>query len=169
MNNPKHLHLGNVYGDISQAQPHRTSKQQLHDELEEVISSSHDVLCSAKTVFPLTLFPDTITVDRAKVSVTQRNFFLTGEAITIRIEDILNVTATVGPFFGSIKVTTKYFNPDKPYVIDKLWRKDALRIKRILQGYVIARQRDVDVSQMSSRELAKQLDEIGSVADQDKL
>lgn len=145
------------------------AKQLAAEELSQAISSSHDILCSAKTVFPLTLFPDTITVDRAKVSVTKRNFFVTGETITIRIEDILNITATVGPFFGDLKITTKFFNPEKPYVINKLHRQDVLRIKRILQGYIIARQNNVDVSQFSTPELTRKLDELGQVGPQDRL
>lgn len=172
MVDPRHLQIGNasLYGNLTREQArHRPSKQELQEELAEAIGSSQEVLCTARTVFPLTLFVDTITVDRSKVSVTKRNFFLAGEAVTIRVEDILNVTATVGPMFGSVKITTKYFNPEKPYVIDKLWRKDALRIKRVLQGYTIARQNDVDTSRLSARELAAYLDELGKVPTQDRL
>lgn len=172
MTDPRNLHLGNtsMYQGLARGQADKPpTRQQTQEELAGAISSAHDILCSAKTVFPLTLFVDTITVDRSKVSVTKRNFYMAGETVTIRIEDILNVTATVGPFFGSVKITTKYFNPEKPYVIDKLQRKDALRIKRILQGYVIARQQEVDTSHLSARELAKYLDELGNVPDQDKL
>jgi hypothetical protein len=167
MNHPHNPHAGGALGGFSR--PQATDKQQLQDEIASAISSSQEVMCRATTVFPLTLFPDTITVDRAKVSVTRRNFFMAGEVVTIRIEDILNVTAAVGPFFGNIKITTKYFNPEKPYIVDKLKRKDALRIKRILQGYVIARQSNLDMSDMSSRELAQYLDQAGKVSKPDKL
>lgn len=167
MNHPTNEHAGGALGGFSR--PQTSDRQHLQDEIANAISSSEDVLCRAKTVFPLTLFPDTITVDRAKVSVTRRDFFMAGEVITIRIEDILNITATVGPLIGSIKITTKYFNPEKPYVINKLKRADALRIKRILQGYVIARQSDIDMSDISNKELAKHLDKMGKVSKADKL
>jgi hypothetical protein len=110
MNQPRSPQVGNAFGGFSH--PQTANKEQLHDEIAQAISSAQDVLCRAKTVFPLTLFPDTITVDRSKVSVTKRNFFMAGETMTIRIEDILNVAAGVGPLFGNITITTKFFNPE---------------------------------------------------------
>lgn len=146
-----------------------TKKQQTAQELVEAISGSYDVLLRVTTVFPLTLFPDTITIDRTKLTISHREFFKVGEALSINIEDILNVVAGVGPFFGTIKISTRFFDPDKPYVVYKLWRKDALRIKRILQGYIIAMQKGVDCSSLSTRELARLLDELGKVPPAEKV
>src|SRR5690606_8068229 len=112
-------------------------------ELTQTIQSSHEVLIKASTVFPFTLFPDTVTLDRAKLTISHREFFRTGEVMSIRIEDILNVTVDVGPFFGSLKIFTRFFSTDKPYEVHFLTRRDALQIKRILQGYVIALQKEI--------------------------
>lgn len=144
-------------------------KQKVAQELVEAIGGSYDVLLRVTTVFPLTLFPDTITIDRTKLTITHRDFFKVGEALSINIEDILNVTAGVGPFFGTIKISTRFFDPDKPYVVYKLWRKDALRIKRILQGYIIALQKGVDCTSLPTRELARLLDELGEVTPSEKV
>jgi len=139
-------------------------KEKTSEELVQAIGDAHDVLIRAQTVFPLTLFPDTITVDRSKITITHRDFLKMGEVLSIRIEDVLNLTASVGPFFGSIKLATRFFAPNKPYTVDKLWRADALRIKRIVQGYLIARQRNIDCSALSAQELANTLDELGKAA-----
>lgn len=144
-------------------------KNKAHEELVQAIGDAHDILVRAKTVFPLTLFPDTLTVDRTKLTITHRDFFKSAEVLSIQIEDILNVTATVGPIFGSIKISTRFFDPDKPYTVDHFWRADALKIKRIMQGYLIARQKDVDSSALSTRELARLLDELGKVAPEEKV
>ncbi len=66
-------------------------------ELSEAIHASHEVLMSANTVFPFTPFPDTVTIDREKITITHRNFFMVSDAVSTRIDDILNVTANVGP------------------------------------------------------------------------
>ncbi len=144
-------------------------KQKTQEELTNAIGDAHDVLMRATAVFPLTLFPDTVAIDRTKLTITHRDFFGAGEVLSINIEDILNVTATVGPFFGSIKISTRFFDPDKPYTVDHFWRKDALRIKRIAQGYVIAKQKEIDCSALSNRELAKLLDELGKVSAPEKI
>lgn len=167
MNQPYNTPVGHNFGNLTH--PSDRSKQKTTDALVRAISDSNDVLVRAQTIFPLTLFPDTLTVDRTKVTITQRAFFNAGEVLSIRIEDILSVTAQVGPLFGSIKILTKFFTPDKPYVVDKLKRGDALRIKRILQGYLIARQNKIDTSELSTAELARNLDELGKVDQADRL
>lgn len=138
-------------------------------ELVQAIGDAHDVLVRSKTVFPFTLFPDTLTIDRTKLTITHRDFFGVGEVLSINIEDILNVTATVGPFFGSIKIATRFFDPGKPYTVDKFWRKDALKIKRIAQGYIIAKQRNIDCSAISTKELTKLLDQLGNPGKAEKV
>ena len=139
-------------------------KQKTANELIDTIGGSQDVLIRVTTAFPFALFPDTITIDRTKLTITHRDFFRLGESLSINIEDILNVTAGVGPLFGTIKLSTRFFDALKPYVVRHLTRGDTLRIKRILQGYIIAKQKKVDSSALSTRELAKLLDELGKVA-----
>lgn len=133
-------------------------------ELEHAIEGSHEVLCTATTFFPFTLFPDTFTLDRAKLTVTHRTFFGIADVMSIRIEDILNVTAAIGPILGSVKIVSRVFNVEKPYVIEKFKRNDALRVKRITQGYIIALQREIDCSSLPTPELAAMLEKLGADA-----
>ncbi len=81
--------------------------QETKQELKQAIHGSHEVLATATTVFPFTLFPDTVTLDRAKLNITKRSFVSTAEVMSIRIEDILNVTASVGPVFGSLHIVSR--------------------------------------------------------------
>lgn len=130
--------------------------------LRKAYKDSSQILLSVKTVFPLTLFTDTVTVDRTKLTIIKRFFFQMGEVTSMRLEDVLNVTASTGPFFGAVKITSRIQGgTEKPLVVNKLWRDDALRLKRILQGYVIAVQKEIDCSALSTPELAKMLDGIG--------
>ncbi len=140
------------------------SSQQVKEakkELTEAIRGSHQILISASTVFPFTLFPDTVTIDRAKLTITHRTFFQVSEVMSIRIEDILNVTAQTGPLFGSLHIVSRIMSPDKPYHINFLWRDDALKLKRIMQGYIIAMQNNIDCTPLNSKELSKLLNQLG--------
>jgi len=156
--------VGNPMHQQAEAEKHKAA-----DQLIQVIGDSHDVLARAKTVFPLTLVPDTLTVDRSKLTIARRDFFKVAEVMSIRIEDILNIVANVGPFFGSLTISTRFFDPDKPYVINNLRRADALKIKRIVQGYLIARREGVDCAALTTRELTHMLDELGKVAPEEKV
>jgi hypothetical protein len=144
---------------VSELGRRNLSPEETKQELREAIAGSNEILASATTV--LTLFPDTLTVDRAKLNVTHRTFFQSAEVVSMRIEDVLNVTATVGPFLGTVKITSRVLNSEDPFTIGKFWRDDAMRLKHITQGYVIALQREIDCSSLGTQELAAMLERLG--------
>lgn len=135
------------------------SPQESKQELNEAIKGSGQVLTQATTA--LMLFPDTLTLDRAKLTITRRAFFSSSEVMSIRVEDILNAMVTIGPIFGSIKIVSRVMNAEKPYTINRFWRNDAVHLKRIIQGYVIALQRHIDCSALPTTELVTLLDKLG--------
>ena len=147
--------------------PEDPGKQKAAEELVETLGGSRDCLIKASTAFPI--FPDTISVDRAKITITRRNFMQAGEVVSIAIEDVLNVSARVGPFFGRLKITTRFFDPNKAYVVDGFWREDALRIARVVQGYLIAKQKEIDTSALSDKELSRILNDLGKSHPQDRI
>lgn len=138
-----------------------SKKAQREKDLKKIVSQSHEVLMSANTVFPLTLFPDTITIDRTKVTITRRDFFWSSDVLSIRIEDVLNVQATVGPLFGSLTVASRVMSTVDHFQIRHLWRGDSLRLKQIIQGYVIAQHNKIDTSHLRKKELIETLIELG--------
>lgn len=160
MNNTHYPHTRAYLSPDGQA----SGRSEAVKQLQDAIGDSQDILATATTVFPFTLFPDTITIDRSKLTVTHRTFFMVGELFSIRIEDILSVTADIGPFFGSLKITDRFFENDakkRPYAINYLWRHDALRLKRIIQGYIIATKKNIDCSPLKPAELTAMLEDLG--------
>lgn len=138
-----------------------SKKAQREKDLQKIVSQSHEVLMSANTVFPLSLFPDTITIDRTKVTITRRDFFWSSDVLSIRIEDVLNVQATVGPLFGSLTVASRVMSTVDHFQIRHLWRGDSLRLKQIIQGYVIAQHNKIDTSHLHKKQLIETLIELG--------
>lgn len=134
-------------------------RRQIEAEIKGAINDSFRPLAMATTVFPFTLIPDTVSIDREKLTVAHRVFVRVAEVLSIRISDILNITADVGPFFGSLKIASHVSS--QPLTVSYLWRNDALRFKRIAQGYLIALQKKIDLSPFSNPELAEMLDRLG--------
>lgn len=130
-------------------------------DLEKIISQSHEVLAEASTVFPVKLFPDTVVVDRTKVTIIKRDFFWSSDTMTFRIEDVLNAEVTVGPLFGSLIIASRVMSTTDHFRIDHFWRNDAIYLKRIIQGYIIARHNQIDVAHLPKDELIKTLSELG--------
>ena len=131
--------------------------------LRKIVRKSHQLLASAQTVvLPINLFPDSVSVDRTKVTITKRTFFWTSSVISIRIEDVLNVGCSTGPIFGSLIVSSRVMNSTDHYEINYLWRKDAMYLKQLIQGYVIAQHNQIETSHLNRKELIKTLLELGS-------
>jgi hypothetical protein len=142
----------------TQGERRQSDQRQTRAELNEAISGSQEILATATTIHPF--YPDSITVDRAKMTVNKRRFVASASTMSMSIEDVLNVTNSVGPLFGSVTIVSRVLN-SRPLTVGRFWRKDALRIKRVAQGYIIALQREIDCSSMPADELARKLYELG--------
>lgn len=129
-------------------------------KLKEVVEESFSMLAKAKTVFPFTLVRDIITIDRHKLTIIYRNFFNIEQKISVPIENIKNVQADLGPFFGSLTVTSDHF-VNNTQSIHWLTRNDARRIQRLVQGAMVALKEEIDISQIDTDKLKKLLGELG--------
>lgn len=133
------------------------------DRIHKVVEQSQEILAGAKTVIlPYNLFPDTVTVDRMKVTINIWKSLWLHEVVTLRIEDILNVSANIGLFFGSLTISTRVMNSTDHFQIDGFWNKDVKRLKHVIQGYMIALHQGIDVSELSTDRLIRKLNELGN-------
>lgn len=142
--------------------------EQQIDSLKKMIDQSKEIVARVTTVFPFTLFPDDIVLDRTKVTIVTRNFFWSSNVISVRIEDILNVTCALGPFFGSVIISSRVMNSVDHFEIDRLWRRDAVEIKKLIQGSIFAKHGDVALDHLSIDELVPTLEELGEDASTQK-
>jgi hypothetical protein len=150
--------------NVENSNSNNTDSEPAKDETHELIgiaAKSHDILHKANTVFPFTLFPDTITLDREKLTVASRYFFNIAKITSVPVRDILSVEAHLGPFFGSLRTSSRYFITN-PYNISFLKRIDAVHLQRLLQGYIIAHEQGIDCSDIGTKELKKLLHDLGA-------
>jgi hypothetical protein len=132
-------------------------------QLAAIAEGAQEVLATAKAIFPFDLFPDSIVVDRTKVTFHKREFFGAADTINIQIEDILNAEVAAGPFLATLKVYTRIPNK-KAIKINNLSRKQAFLIQSIIEGYNIARARKIDCSTISKVDLVRLLTQLGQEA-----
>lgn len=146
---------------IEKAQEQEAEEKKTEEEFDEAVKQSNEVLAEATTVFPFTLFPDTVTVDRTKLTITQRTFFMSSKVMTIHIEDVLNLSVQVGPFFGSLTIAIKGLTSEDHFSINYFRRKDAIHLKHIIQGHTIARRDNLDYKSMEKEKLIDTLIKLG--------
>ncbi len=127
--------------------------------LKQAIRDSNEVLVSASTV--LSLRPNTLTLNRTKLAAERRSGLNMVTVISVRIEDVLNVNGSAGPLFGSLQIMTKFTKPGEPFTMGPFRRKDVLKLKRIIQGCVIAIEKGIDLDPIPTEELKSLLYQLG--------
>jgi hypothetical protein len=130
------------------------------EELRATEANSQDLLYKAETVFPFILFPDTVTIDREKLTIVNRTFFRVAKINSIQISDIQSIEVDVGPFFGSIHISSKYF-VNNPRSVKFLTRTDAVNIQRLVQGMIITTTKEIESSSVDKEKLVDVLTSLG--------
>lgn len=137
-----------------------TNEEQQSQDLQKAVDYAQDMLLRAESTFPFVLFPDTISISRMKVTLTRRSFFRVAEVISLQIGDILNVEADVGPFFGSLSIFTRIYGAD-PLKIAFLSRKSTIDAQRIIEGFMIAKDKNIEISDIKTPDLIQLLTRLG--------
>ncbi len=129
-------------------------------QLDNLAHVSKQVILAIKTVFPFDFFQDELFVDVTKVSIHIHYFFYSKEVRSVEFKDIFNIIVQHGVFFASLEIVDKFFSAH-PLVIRYLWKKDAIRARRIIQGMIIAQKQNIDIRAIPPNELVRKLETIG--------
>jgi len=141
--------------------PLKNRKNGNKNTLSNITRDSTIILLKIKTVFPFTLFPDTIVIDLHKLNIIRKVFFLTYRRNSINHEDILNITVATAPLFATLRITTRFFS-GKPIVILYLKKSEAILAKRVVHGLIVAHRKGVTLRDIEKETLLKKLEQLGS-------
>lgn len=132
--------------------------QKNREKLETLRKQSEKVIYKAST-FSITN-PTTIYIDREKITIVQRPWWIFQKRFPILIKDIKTVVASIALIFGEIILDISGYetNPD---IIRPFWPGETLKVKRILLGLVIATREGIDLSVYDDKELMEQIEKIG--------
>ena len=128
--------------------------------LNRVVEKSQNILVKATAVFPFDFFPDSITVDRQKLTVVHRDFFTIKRTVSVQYGDIKNIQADIGPFLASLIITSEHFI-NNTQTIRFLLKKEALAIQQLVQGFIIAEKEHIDCSTIDDQKLITLLSQLG--------
>jgi len=140
--------------------PQQTPEQTL-EKLEQVKNTENRTLYKAKTVFPFKFFPTEIIVTENSVDIVYSYFFFSTQTFPMLLKDIKNVQASSDIFFSALTFELAGYetNPEK---IRFLHSGDAIKIKRIVTGLLVCRQKNIDLSTINALDVLDKIIEIGS-------
>lgn len=122
--------------NVNSSQQNRSQSQQPKNQSADSHAANSDVLLKVKTVFPWDLFPDTLTIQKEKITVYMEEFFQSGQIRTIPISDISSTSVETSPFFATLKIV-QVFRTEAPVVIKPLKREDAQKAHDIINQLIM--------------------------------
>jgi len=130
------------------------------EKMVSLANASSAILFKATTVFPFTFFPNTIIIDKTKITLIERLFFYHKDIRSYAIEDILNVEVGTSILFSTLTCLTRYDNR-QVFTLRYLKKNDASFAKKIIQGLIIAKREGVHIEELSKQEIMMYGEEIG--------
>ena len=131
------------------------------EKFETLVDLSKRELLRIKTVFPFQFFPTEVSIDINKVNIIKQIFFATKRIHSVFIADITDVLAHSSIFFASLEIVDAGFT-ENSIIIPYLYKNDAYRARKIIQGLVIAKKQDIDLSKLENvHSLVTKIEELG--------
>jgi hypothetical protein len=144
-------------------------EKQTSDKLERLdnktvaglVKKSNRLLATISShAFPVDLFPDTINVEEGRVTIITRHM-LSSEVHSVDIRDISNIFINTTIFFSQLVIISNTFE-DNEITIEKLRPKEAVFIRRIIEGMRIFENKQIDTSTYTTEELVAKLEELST-------
>lgn len=153
-----------MVNEVKQELAKEAVKQSLEQEerLKNLTRESQHVLYKCQTVFPFDFFPDVISIEPTQVNVRKKTFYGTDHLLTIPIKNISDVHLQTTPFFSSLQFVDRSY-AENTLTVDYLRTADAERVRKIVQGLIIAMGEAVDVGRIKPATLKKQAEKLGNM------
>lgn len=133
------------------------------EKIDKLIDSQLPIY-RVQSFFPFDLFPDEIIVNQTEVSVILKHFFGSDRRYALNLKSISDVMVDSTPFFSTIKIVNKDYIENTVEV--KFLKKDeALKMRKIIQGLIIANTRDIDLTKLTKEQIIEKTEKLGEISD----
>ena len=148
---------------IQQEEVRAVNKQKREDvrAVAKLVKTSNRILVSVSSHrFPFDPFPDTLNVEEGRITIINRHLF-SSEVHSIDIKNISNIFINTVIFFSQLVIISKTFEENEIKVAN-LITKEAIFVRRIIEGLRIFVNKGIDTSGYSIKELVDKLQELST-------
>lgn len=139
---------------------HSRHKEVDIQRLEDLVSKSNRILISISSIFPWDMFISTINVEDTRVTLIHRQLF-SSQVHSVDIKDIHNVFIDTSLIFASLTLVARTFVQNE-LTIGKLRKKEAIMVRRIIEGLRMFAKGDIDTTVYTREELLTKLRELST-------
>ena len=125
--------------------------------INDLVRKSNRCIISISSLFPWTLFPNTIQVEETRVTFIFRQF-LASQSHSLDIKDISNVFIQASPFFATLQVVSRTY-VENEITIGHLNVPKANEVRMIIEGLRTFSEHKIDTSNYEVSELISKIKE----------
>lgn len=129
-------------------------------KVAKMVKKSNRILISISSVWPFDLFPNIINVEEGRITIVKRHYF-SSEVHSVDIKDISNILINNAFFFSQLEIVSRTFEVNQVR-IKFLRNKEAVLIRRIIEGLRVFASKDIDTSRYSKEALIAKLKELST-------
>jgi hypothetical protein len=159
--NYKHI---SVASDIKE-ENHQAEKKQRTDNrtVANLVKKSNRILIGISShALPFDFFPDAINVEEGRITIINRHF-LSSEVHSVDIRDISNIFINRNFYYAELVIISRTFE-DNEIRIRKLRTREAIFVRRIIEGLRIFNRKRIDTSSYTIEKLIAKLEELSTTA-----
>lgn len=134
-----------------------TKKEEDKQTVNDLIKKSNRCIISISSLFPWTIFPNTIQVEESRVTFIFRQLFAS-QSHSVNIKDISNVFIESSPFFSTLQIVSRTF-VQNDITIGHLDAKKASRVHMVIEGLRTFAENNIDTSNYEINELIAKIEE----------
>ena len=134
-----------------------TKKEEDKQTISNLIKKSNRCIIRISSLFPWTLFPNTIEVEESRVTFIFRQLWAS-QSNSVNIKDISNVFIQSSPFFATLQIVSRTF-VENDITIGHLETKKAHRVQMIIEGLRTFAEHNIDTSNYEVNELIAKIEE----------
>lgn len=140
-----------------QAKNEATKKEADRQVVNDLVKRSNRLIIAISSVFPWSLFPNTIEVEESRVTFKFNQLFST-QSHSVDIKDISNVFIESSLFFSTLQVVSRtYIQND--IKIGSLSKNKAKKVQRIIEGLRTFAEHNINTSNYQTNELISKIEE----------
>jgi hypothetical protein len=142
---------------------HATDKRKRlnNRKVAKLVKKSNRILVSISShALPFDLFPDIINIEEERITIINRHL-LSSEVHSVDIKNISNILINNSVFFSQLVIISKTFEENE-IKIRNLRTRDAIFVRRIVEGLRIFENKQIDTSSFTKEELVAKLKELST-------
>ncbi len=139
---------------------HADKAEENRQAIEDMVINSNRILLRISSVFPWKIFPSSIIAEETRLTIIHRQLF-TSQVHSVNIKDIANIFIDTGILFAELIVVSNTFAQNQ-VAIHKLWKKDAIFMRRIIEGLRMFVAKDIDTTSYKVEDLVNKLKELST-------